>query len=711
MATHALQTADDAVTPENSTTSPPLYSRMQQKSLRRIRTTRTLIVVFLVTPLLLATAWMWSMWDPSHYLDEIELAVVNEDEGVTQNGVTTNYGADIVTGLLETDYLNFTETTAAEADAGLHNGDYMFVVSIPRNFSEQVITVIDPEPVQPNIIISYNDFYGTNTPLLTSGVVPGIQQGVSQGIAEGYAQEILDGMNQLGSGLEEAAAGAYLVDDGARQLNEGAIAGIDGAYQLDDGARQLHDGTTELLDGAYQLDDGVAQLRAGTRELGDGAAQIDAGVNQLTSALIPLLRQVGNAAQILQPIATTLERFGLHAQAQQIWALLAAFDNNNPEGVANQLQKLEDGTAELSWNLNAPEAPYNVGLNQLKGGTEELIVGAQQLNDGTYLLKDGTGQLVDGTVELVDGTTLLYEGTTELYTGLAAGALEAPQIEDISSSSTQMAMPVLYTDEWHNPVQTVVDITEDPTDKVLSAGVSIILVLVFGYLGMAIISMLAPHILGRRKFTSAAKQVCSGLGLMMLCNLVLLGILALLSLAAGWNVQAPLAMVFTLVVLAFNGTAIYQMLRIMFGRLIGGTLALGVYGYGIFCSGAVWPLETTPTPLRALHYFHPISYARIMFNRATDGNIDGSFWGAAALLIVTSSICVGLAILVRRKHMERIARLQHAMELEMLPDDATQTQETQPEAATATLASVSSTSSPSPQAADSHVDDEPPQKQ
>lgn len=648
------------------TSSPP---DARTASLRRIRTTRTLIVVFLVTPLLLATAWMWSMWDPSHYLSDIKLAVVNEDEGVTQDGVKANYGDDIVTGLLETDYLNFTETTAEEADAGLHDGDYMFVVSIPRNFSEQVITVIDPEPVQPSIVISYSDFYGTNTPLLTSGVVPGIQQGVSQGIAEGYAQEILDGMNQLGAGLQEAADGAFLVDDGARQLNEGAIEGIDGALQLDDGARQLHDGTTELLDGAYQLDDGIDQLRAGTRELGDGAAQIDAGVNQLTSLLIPLLRQVGDAAQVLAPIANALETVGLHSQAQQIRSLLASFDNSNPDAVANQLQMLEDGTAELSWNLNAPDAPYNVGLSQLKDGTTQLVDGSQQLNEGTYLLKDGTGQLVDGTYELVEGTGMLKDGTAELYEGLAAGALEAPQIQDISSSSTQMAMPILYTDEWHNPVQTVVDITEDPTDKVLAAGVSIILVLVFGYLGMAIVSMLAPHVLGRKRYARADQQVWAGLGLMALINFILLGMLALLSVAAGWTAASTAAMIFTLLVFAFNGTAIYQMLRIIFGRLIGGTLAVGFYGYGVFCSGAVWPLETTPSPLRALHYFHPMTYAREMFTRATDDRMDNTFWLSALLLIATSLVCVLVSIWMRRKHLQRIARLEKAVEMETLEEE------------------------------------------
>ena len=64
---------------------------------------RVLIVFLLVAPIIVAGTMMWAMWDPSKYMRNIDLAVVNEDVGVDKQGTFTNYGDQVVEGLLETD--------------------------------------------------------------------------------------------------------------------------------------------------------------------------------------------------------------------------------------------------------------------------------------------------------------------------------------------------------------------------------------------------------------------------------------------------------------------------------------------------------------------------------------------------------------------------------------------------------------------------------
>lgn len=97
---------------------------------------RVLIVFLLVAPVILAATMMWAMWDPSKYMRQIDLAVVNEDAGVEKQGKYVNYGDQVVEGLLETDYLNFSEMNAQEANDGLLKGKYLMVVTIPKDFSE-----------------------------------------------------------------------------------------------------------------------------------------------------------------------------------------------------------------------------------------------------------------------------------------------------------------------------------------------------------------------------------------------------------------------------------------------------------------------------------------------------------------------------------------------------------------------------------------------
>ena len=96
---------------------------------------RLFIVFFLVAPIIIAGTMMWAMWDPSKYMRKIDLAVVNEDAGVNKQGVDTNYGVQVVEGLLDTDYLNFAEVNKDEGDQGLIKGKYLLVVTIPEDLS------------------------------------------------------------------------------------------------------------------------------------------------------------------------------------------------------------------------------------------------------------------------------------------------------------------------------------------------------------------------------------------------------------------------------------------------------------------------------------------------------------------------------------------------------------------------------------------------
>ncbi|MCF4007536.1 YhgE/Pip family protein [Corynebacterium uropygiale] len=620
---------------DNPAVSPP-------HTWRRKLLIRAGLVLLLITPLLIANAYMWSMWDPSHYIRDVKMALVNEDKGTQQNGQEVSFGKDVVKGLIDTEYLNLEEVDANQAEEGLRDGTYMATISIPEDFSKKVASVIDPKPQQANVIIGYNDHYGTNTPFLTSGLMAGIQQGIQKGISEGYGAQILDGMNQLGGGLKEAADGAKQLDDGMAQLKDGTEQGIDGVIQL-------KDGTAQIRDGAAQLDDGMAQLQDGTGQLGDGAAQIDDGVGQLTGMLIPLLRQAGGVADGLRPVINALEQAGLHAQAQQIRDNISMLDNSNPEALANQLQKLKDGTAEMRYNLTDPSAPYLSGVIQLKDGTSQLRTGSVQLDDGMAQMKDGTYQLDDGARQLKDGTA-------QLNTGLSEGAKQAPEIKDIKTSSTQIAVPVSYTQDYRHPVQTLQDLA-DPTSKKPDAGVTLIMVLVFGFLMMAVISMIAPHVLGKKRRLHIAGPILSGFALVGAINLVALLVLTLFSKLCGFNIP-HFSYWILLILLAANGTATFQMFRVVFGRLVGAIVALGYYGYGVLCFGGVWPYQMTPGPLKVLNHIHPMSYALDAYSGSVDKNFNSSFVVGVLVLIVTTILFLGISIAVRSIQLKKLAKVE-----------------------------------------------------
>ena len=651
---------------------------------------RTLIILALVFPLLFAGLFMWAMWDPTGSVPDTKLAVVNNDKGVDrgEGAGLEKFGDSVVEGLTSRDYLDFSEVSSEEADKGLKTGKYLFTVTIPEDFSKNVVTVIDPEPKQANILVDFNDYNGTNGAVLTAGLVPQIQSEVRAEVAKTYAEEVLGGINELGDGIRAAADGSERLDDGVGQLKDGGDRAIDGINQLDDGAHELHDGTGQLVDGtgelndgvgelrdgsvrlqdgAQQLNDGLYQLEDGTDQLADGARQIDEGVNKLTDMLIPLLENVQGGVGQLKPIVDTLRQFGLHAEADKLDGIVSQLDPENKDNVVNDLNRLRDGTGELYANLSDPELPYRNGLNRLIDGSDQLVDGtdqladgtsrlqdgasrlndgANQLHDGTTRLTDGTSQLVDGGGQLSDGINKLKDGSEELSTKLGEGADRAPTVKNMDKSTEQIAVPIIFDEANLHPTQVEVD-PENPTKKEPSSGFSILALIVINFLLMAVVSILLPHAIGRRqKASGAAGPVMSAWLRMFGINVALSALLGFVSITLGWRPENWFVIGAAILLIDIAGTSIFQFFRILFGRVIGAMFNIGFFALGLFVSGAVWPLSTLPAPLAFMNPLHPMSHARNLFVRSVDGIYDSTFWIGFTVLLVFSLAAVGMSILI-----------------------------------------------------------------
>ena len=655
---------------------------------------RVLIVFLLVAPIIVAGTMMWAMWDPSKYMRNIDLAVVNEDVGVDKQGTFTNYGDQVVEGLLETDYLNFAEVDQAQGEEGLLKGQYLMVVTIPKNFSEQAVTIISDSPVKPEIHFATNDYYGTNGSVISASLIPQVQTSVENAISKKYADQVIEGLGKLSEGLNTAAEGAGRLDEGAGALQDGGGRAVEGIAKLDSGASELNTGTGQLVDGttrlnegvgklsagATQLDDGATQLAdgsdkllAGTGRLAEGAGQIDGGVNQLTGMLIPVIKQAQAVAPALLQLVDVLRNLGMTEQAEQLYSLVSKLDPAASGNMVAQLEKLSAGTGELYYNLSDPNSEYLGGMQTLNDGTHrlatgtkdlrsgvgELSTGAAQLHDGATRLHEGTGTLKDGTsqlsaggVDLKDGMDQLKSGSNELATKLADGAAKAPIVPKPDASAQNMAVPINFTESNVHPVQTVVN-PLDPTHKDITGGVSMLLVLVFGFLVMLLVAMTLPYYLGRRNGTAASpvRGILAAFGVVAGLNFLVLAFMAIMSATLGWRPESWPMIVLVISAIAAVGAATYQFFLVTFGRKIGAVFSVGAFALGVMVFGGVWPVAAIPRPLSMLHPFHPMTYAKNAFTRATDGIHDGTFVaGIAVLLIVTVLALVASCLVFRARH-------------------------------------------------------------
>ena len=103
---------------------------------------KTLATVAIVTiPSIYTAFFLGSMWDPYGKVENLPVAVVNNDQSVEYNDATLSVGEGLVENLKQNDSLAFNFVDNSTAERGLENGTYYMVITIPEDFSKNASTV------------------------------------------------------------------------------------------------------------------------------------------------------------------------------------------------------------------------------------------------------------------------------------------------------------------------------------------------------------------------------------------------------------------------------------------------------------------------------------------------------------------------------------------------------------------------------------------
>ena len=67
------------------------------------------IIAVLFVPVIYAGMFLWAFWDPYAHLDQLPVAVVNNDEGATIDGEDKQLGDDLIKNLIDSKEFKFKE--------------------------------------------------------------------------------------------------------------------------------------------------------------------------------------------------------------------------------------------------------------------------------------------------------------------------------------------------------------------------------------------------------------------------------------------------------------------------------------------------------------------------------------------------------------------------------------------------------------------------
>lgn len=674
------------------------------RSFKRNRLTRAALVILVLMPLLYSALYLWAFWNPFGNLNALPVALVNSDKGTSVDGKELRAGDKVIEGLKENDQISWIETDSEDARRGVESGEYYFSLELPENFSDAVASPTSGKPEKANLISTYNDANGYLSTMIGQNVMREVLNVVGDKISAEAVDKVLLGIVDAGSGMQRAAIGAGKLADGTAQLKDGSVQLNDGAEKLANGLATAKDGSGKLRNGAVELDDGIAklhqgagtlsdgttelsdkvnaaaekingqagklnQLEGGVDKLGDGASRLNDGVQQLNTKLGGVTKAQGDHARNLRDISRNLRGSGLPAAitaANELDKVALALETQGigPKSQnATDLKRLADGSAQLSYQLNDPNAPLRKGVGELSGlpaqfkqlqdgvnkinngahklddklgeasaGATKLKNGVIKLDDGNTKLKDGADKLKDGTAKAKDGTAKLNNGATELRDKLSEGSKKVPQWDEgqrLAASST-----------IGGPVQMKAD--NNSGTHTFGAGMAPFFFSMSLFIGGIMVYVMIKPL--------QARTVNSGMHSWRaaLSGFLPTGIIAILQAAVVvavtiWGVGMDTANVPGLFLFAALVALVWmlmnQMLIAFLGPGPGRVTALAMLMLMILASGGLYPVETQNKFFQFLHPFDPMTYAVNGFRQLIYGFYDERLPIAVGVLCLVGLGC------------------------------------------------------------------------
>ena len=556
-------------------------------------------------------------------VDRIPAAIVNNDTLIytTANDGSKSpvfAGRQLVTELTGgTEGFNWLVTNEEGAKKALANGEVYAILTIPKDFSQSILSLSSSDPTRADLAITTDDAHSYLTGALAKSVGESMANTFGTTITTEYIKGVYSSIGQLGSSLGVAADGAKSLSGGASELQSGLTKLAGGVASASTGASNFASGVRTYTQGVDGLSAGLATLNANAA----GLSAVSAGVTNFTGGVSAIASQLAAANATLQ------------ANPNDAIALATV------NALSAQLTSVASGGSTLAGQTSGALTGVKGGIAQSAAGAAQLASGSPGLRSGANSLSSGLVNLKGGATSASDGAGSLVDGATQLADGLADGASQVPKTtpESAAASAEVAASPVSVSVTRHNEIAGI------------GQSISTILIPLGLWVGaLAVFLVLRP--VNRRELVSTA-----GNGRLVFETLAraatvtgaqALLLVALLHTVVGVSWSAlPATLGFSLL-MAAAFTAFHYLLTIGFGRggLVVSLFALAVQ---ITATGGLYPVQMLAAPFQWVSPFLPLTYGVSGMQGIIAGGSASQIWGAAgalALFGIASALVALVAI-------------------------------------------------------------------
>ena len=551
------------------------------------------LIGVIILPSLYALLNIQACWDPYGNTGDVPFAIANLDEGTSFNDKDINVGKELVKDLKKNDKFKWTFVSEDDLRKGVYNGTYYAGIVIPKNLSENIVSITGDTPQQAKLEYIVNMKTNPVATKLTDSGANAVYTSLNAKIVE-----IIDiaAYQKLGELQEGLAEGAKKLANGGKQLQAGNAKVQAGASQVKNGESQVKDGANQVKSGASALNDGASQLKQGSDQLSDGASQVEKGSEELSAAVDPSLIPDG-------PI----------------------------KDYAEGNSKLADGSSQVA-----------EGGKQLANGANQLADGGSQLANGTVQVAEGSSKLAEGSVSLASGASLLSNGATNALfaasssLGSTADTLGGITGIDEDTLGDYFLSPVELERNELFPVNSYgSDVS--PFYLVLSMWVGAVITCVMLKPGTSQGTKYSPFEMYFGKLlTYIIMSILQACVTIMGCYLLGIQIVNPILFIASCILVSMIFMILIYSIISAIGTV---------GKAIGVILLV----LQISATGGVYPIQIMHPFFRALYPYMPMTYGITLIREAQLGVVWSNYIPALIILLAIGCLTITAAVIIKEK--------------------------------------------------------------
>jgi putative membrane protein len=449
-------------------------------------------VVAVLLAVLAGGMLLWAIKGHQTSPSAIPVAIVNNDAPVTTGSgndqKTVAAGRLLAANLSEpspstTTPLSWQLMDADDAAAGLQDGSFYGVLTIPQDFSAAITSTSGTTPQQAKLQLVTDDSASAAVAALAQLTVDQAALTLGQQVTSSYVDQLLQSMTSIHNSLSSSASSAQTLASSSDELasssqqladSTGQVAS--GADSLDQGSSSLAAGAATLSSGAAQTATGAAQVAQGTRSLATAAGQLDQGAEvaaagaatlsttaqRVSTGATVLANQTGELASGMGRVDDDARRHAdvstdVADRAQEVAdACPATVDRaycDRVSALATESRLESDGARALRLAVGVETARSAVvsrgaqGLATanagLAGGAAQLATGTSQVSSGADALSTAAGRLSTGASGVATGTSQVATGAAQTSAGASSLATGAAQLasgtEQLAGGSNQLA--------------------------------------------------------------------------------------------------------------------------------------------------------------------------------------------------------------------------------------------------------------------------------